>query len=229
MENENKTNKINQKKITKKDDNNILNFENDDLLMKNIKITDILENDDIDKMIQKELSKRENNKKGLNMKDFANYLNNYVSESKIKNTKSNTNINKKTNIKLLKNNTNKNNEKKHTLLINYSVDSNLNPNPNLNKNQSKIVKNLYNNNFNKNVKNDVVVNKDGMNKCKQNFNNNHKYSVSNIKQRKENPFKTNYSNRVFTFNHKKSISSHNVNFINRINSEVYNKNNPKKK
>jgi hypothetical protein len=163
------------------------------------------------------------------MKDFANYLNNYVSESKIKNTKSNTNINKKTNIKLLKNNTNKNNEKKHTLLINYSVDSNLNPNPNLNKNQSKIVKNLYNNNFNKNVKNEVVVNKDGMNKCKQNFNNNHKYSVSNIKQRKENPFKTNYSNRVFAFNKKKSISSHNVNIINRINSEVNNKYNPKKR
>ena len=229
MENENKTNKINQKKITKKDDNNILNFENDDLLMKNIKITDILENDDIDKMIQKELSKRENNKKGLNMKDFANYLNNYVSESKIKNTKSNTNINKKTNIKLLKNNTNKNNEKKHTLLINYSVDSNLNPNPNLNKNQSKIVKNLYNNNFNKNVKNEVVVNKDGMNKCKQNFNTNHKYSVSNIKKSYENPFKNSYSSRVFAFNQKKSISSHNVNLINRINSEVHNKNNPKKR
>jgi hypothetical protein len=229
MENENKNNKINQKKITKKDDNNYLNFENDELLMKNIKITDILENDDIDKMIQNELSKRDNNKKGLNMKDFANYLNSYVSEAKINNTKSNNNINKKTNIKLQKNNTNKNNEKKQTLSINYSVDGKFNPNPKLNKNQEKIVKNLYYNNFNKNIKNGVVVNKDGMNKCKQNFKNNHKYSVSNIKQRKENPFKTNYSNRVFAFNHKKSISSNNVNIINRINSEVYNKNNPKKR
>ena len=229
MENENKNNKINQKQIIKKADNNILNFENDELLMKNIKITDILENDDIDKMIQNELSKRENNKKGLNMKDFANYLNSYVSEAKINNIKRNTNINKKTNIKLLKNNTNKNNEKKQTLSINYSVDSKLNPNPNLNKNQEKIVKNLYNNNFNKNVKNEVVVNKDGMNKCKQHFNNNHKYSVSNIKQNKENPFKQNYSNRVFAFNQKKSVSSHNVNIINRINSEVYNKKNEKKR
>ena len=229
MENENKNNKINQKQIIKKADNNILNFENDELLMKNIKITDILENDDIDKMIQNELSKRENNKKGLNMKDFANYLNSYVSEAKINNIKSNTNINKKTNIKLLKNNTNKNNEKKQTLSINYSVDSKLNPNPNLNKNQEKIVKNLYNNNFNKNVKNEVVVNKDGMNKCKQNFNNNHKYSVSNIKKSKENPFKQNYSNRVFAFNQKKSVSINNVNIINRINSEVYNKNNQKKR
>ena len=229
MENENKNNKINQKKITKKDDNNYLNFENDELLMKNIKITDILENDDIDKMIQNELSKRDNNKKGLNMKDFANYLNSYVSEAKINNTKSNNNINKKTNIKLQKNNTNKNNEKKQTLSINYSVDGKFNPNPKLNKNQEKIVKNLYYNNFNKNIKNGVVLNKDGMNKCKQNFKNNHKYSVSNIKQRKENPFKTNYSNRVFAFNHKKSISSNNVNIINRINSEVYNKNNPKKR
>ena len=199
--------------------------------MKNIKITDILENDDIDKMIQNELSKRDNNKKGLNMKDFANYLNSYVSEAKINNIKSNNNINKKSNIKLMKNNINKNNEKKQTLSINYSVDGKLNPNPNpnLNKNQEKIVKNLYNINFNKNVRNEVVVSKDGMNKFKQNINNNHKYSVSNIKQSKENPFRKNYSNRVLIFNQKKSISSLNVNAINRINSEVYNKNNQKKR
>ena len=90
MKNKNNIKKIiiiNNQKNLKNHDSSYLNIE--DNLLKNIKISDIIDNKYIDSMIQNNLSQRKKEQKIINMKEFANYLNSYV--SKINNTDFNEN------------------------------------------------------------------------------------------------------------------------------------------
>ena len=216
----------NTKKEFNKDSNN-LNIEED--FLKNIKISDILDNKDLDIMIQNKLAKGKDNKKLINMKEFANHLNSYVSKvshTDINNKQNYKNINinkkinnnKKTNLQINKENNNninkiyKNNDKDKQFLLkkNYSVDVKLNK-----KSYEKIVvNNIYdckeNNNKNK------VIAKDNIHSIYTNFNQNNKeekYQSKNIKQTQ--------SNKVL---HNNNIFNQKENMKNRINSAIYNKN-----
>ena len=214
-----------KKKSPKKLDNGYLNFEDDELL-KNIKITDILENKEIDTMIQNKLSQKSiNDKKMINMKEFANYLNNYVSNANkidLKNNKKNNSIiNKKNNLSKQKSQVkgnndinndkvvkNINNEKSIFIPINYSVDINQNSN----RYEKQIINNIYNNKVNKN--NEII------NRSNTNINN---ININNIRDKKNDKnIQKNYSNKMIVCNQKKNILSHNGNIIKRINSEIHN-------
>ena len=225
MKNKKKNCKINLRiKSPKRHDNGYLNFEDNELL-KNIKINDILENKDIDTMIQNKLSQKDNkDTKMINMKEFANYLNNYVSNAnqtnlKKNNNKKNSNI-KKNNLSKEKSQSNnvininkmiKNNKSENKIFIpiNYSVDIKQNSN----KYEKLIVNNIYNNRLNKN--NEII--------SKSNINIYNNY-INNIKDKNENNknIQKNFSNKMIVCNQKKNILNHNVNIIKRINSEVRN-------
>ena len=94
IKNERKKN-INKYPENSKPNLSILDLDNDEEIFKNIKTTDILNNDEVDKMINIKLTKLKKEKKKINIKDFANFLNNNISNINL--TNCNNNINNKTN------------------------------------------------------------------------------------------------------------------------------------
>ena len=224
-------------------DSSYLNIEDD--LLKDIKMTDIMDNKEIDTMIQQKLSQKKNNKKLINMKEFANNLNNYVSKvnkhdinNNNKNIKKNNNIIKKYN-----------NFIKEKSQINTEVNNNKNNIQNINNKSSE---NIYTNNFpvdimqnpkyyEKIVVNNIYDNKDNKyknnrNKAKiyiSNYSNNSRINnISNIEEKKEKNknIKKTYSNDIILFNQKKnSIPSQNGYIKNIINNDEYNNKNSQNK
>ena len=212
---------------TKENIKNSYDLNIEDEFLKNIKITDILDNQDIDIIIQNKLSQKNNNNKIINMKEFANYLNSYVSkvnQTDIKNNqnnkksiinknnnnyKPNLNFNKEINNNINKINNNKYN--KNNLSNNYSVDLKLNQ-----KYYEKlVVNNIYNIKENKNSK---IISKANIHNIYKNFNNLNdgleKEKIKNINKTQSNKVLLHNQN---LFNKKKNIE-------NRINSAIYNKN-----
>ena len=224
-------------------DSSYLNIEDD--LLKDIKMTDIMDNKEIDTMIQQKLSQKKNNKKLINMKEFANNLNNYVSKvnkhdinNNNKNIKKNNNIIKKYN-----------NFIKEKSQINTEVNNNKNNIQNINNKSSE---NIYTNNFpvdimqnpkyyEKIVVNNIYGNKDNKyknnrNKAKiyiSNYSNNSRINnISNIEEKieKNKNIKKTYSNDIILFNQKKnSIPNQNGYIKNIINNDEYNNKNSQNK
>ena len=212
MKNKNNIKKIliiNNQKNSKNHDSSYLNIEYD--LLKNIKINDIIDNKYIDSMIQNNLSQRKKEQKIINMKEFANYLNSYV--SKINNTdfnenKRKENLSKKNciytkenlriNNKIIKKNKdinniikkNKPNEKIEIFPISYSFDNKQNQN----LTEQKVVNNIYENR--------------------------NKSNISNYKVKKFNVDKANNNKNILSI-------IQNEKLINRINSEKYSRNTEK--
>ena len=207
---------------------NCLNF-GDDNFFKNIKIADILDNKDIDSMIQEKLAQNNKNKL-INMKDFANDLNSYI--SKVNKTDNNNNINnnmiqKKNNSfaekKLLINCDNNNyknirnldkisNRDKNMLISNSSVEANQYP-----KYYEKlVVNNIYNANERKT---NITINKPNNYKIYIN-------DISKINKRKDlNKINKACSNKNIICNQKRSILNKNGDISkDRINSAIYNQN-----
>ena len=207
---------------------NCLNF-GDDNFFKNIKIADILDNKDIDSMIQEKLAQNNKNKL-INMKDFANDLNSYI--SKVNKTDNNNNINnnmiqKKNNSfaekKLLINCDNNNyknirnldkisNRDKKMLISNSSVEANQYP-----KYYEKlVVNNIYNANERKT---NITINKPNNYKIYIN-------DISKINKRKDlNKINKACSNKNIICNQKRSILNKNGDISkDRINSAIYNQN-----
>jgi NIMA (never in mitosis gene a)-related kinase len=203
-------------------DSNNLNF--DENFFKNIKISDILDNKDIDTMIQKELAQNNKNKL-INMKEFANNLNSYVSkvnQTDINNNNRNNNIKIKNNSygeRKLQINCDNNNYKnirkidnmdRKTIISNSSVEANQHP-----KYYEKlVVNNIYNS---KEKRNNIIINR-------PNNNNIYINDMSDINKAK-NPnkiFKA-CSNKAIMCNKKRVIINKNRDIAkNRINSAIYN-------
>ena len=223
---------INRPKKPINPDSYFLNFD-DDNFYKNIKMADILDNKDIDTMIQKKLSQK-NKDKLINMKEFANNLNSYVSKVNQTDINKNKNINNNNLIKInnsygekkLQINCDYNNHKmirkvgkngKKVLISNYSVDINNYP-----KYYEKLVVNNIYNSKDKNNKNNKVIKKPNIN-IYNNFNNIN--NISNIDEKKENlkNIQKNYSNQISLCSQKRKMLAQNGKIKNRINSAVYNK------
>ena len=212
---------INKTKRSINQNSNNLNIEDD--LLKNIKISDIIDNKDIDTMIQKKLLQKNNNQKLINMKEFANYLNSYVdkvnkTDNSIKQTNRNNNNNQKNIIIKKKNNNNfnkliNNYQEKITFLpINYSVDIK----------QKKI--------YEKNIVNNIYDIKDNKNNNIIQIINNNAYNNlilkdnKNIEEKKKQKIN---SNKIILRTNKKGLLNQNGYFENRIKSAVsaiYNRN-----
>ena len=251
----NKINKIvviNRLQNPNNQDSNNLNIEDD--ILKDIKITDILDNKEIDTMIQKKLSQNNNNNnKMFNMKEFATYLNNYVSRA----SESNINSNNKNKNKILKNNNNM--MKNYNSYLKGKTPINTDANNNKNKivkviNKNNEIKNYYSNNYSVDINQNpkyyekLVINSIYDNKDKDNNNKNIINNKSNIyiynssnklfrnntnnteeKNDKNKNFKKNYSNDVILLNKNKKILNQNGNIINIINSNGYNNKNSQNK
>ena len=242
---------INRLQNPNNEDSSYLNIEDD--ILKDIKITDILDNKDIDTLIQNKLSqKNKNNNKMINMKEFANYLNNYVSKA----SESNVNINNNKN-KIFKNNNNL--MKKYNSFLKEKTPINTdNNNNNKNKiikmiNKNNEIKNYYSNNYSVDINQTpkyfekLVINSIYDNKDKDNNNKNIVNNKSNIyiynssnrfynnmnniesKNEKYKNIKKNYSNDIIRYNKNKNILNPNGNIINIINSNVYNNKNSQNK
>ena len=178
---------------------NILNFDNEEEMFKNIKTTDILENKEIDNMIQNKLLKMKKDKKEINIKEFALSLNNNI--SKIKSKQLNNNIkNKKIE--------NKSKDKRVFNPINFSID--INTKSKIELYEKSIIKKIYKNNYKKD------------NKYYKNIRLN-KLSDSEEKKSDSKIFKINHSININN-KYKKNKLFINRNIIHRINSAVYNKN-----
>ena len=207
------------KKPNNQNSNNI-NIEED--LLKNIKITDIIDNQDIDTIIQKKLSQKNNNQKIINMREFANYLNSYVAKVNktdnniIQTNRNNNNINQK-NILIKNNNMNKliNNskEKKSFMPINYSVD--------VKQNkifyEKMVVNNIY----------DIKDNKKNSNNKMVQIINNKAYNnliLNDIKNIAGKNIQKINSNKIILRTNKKGSNNKNRYIENRIKSAVFNKN-----
>ena len=212
---------INKTKRSINQNSNNLNIEDD--LLKNIKISDIIDNKDIDTMIQKKLLQKNNNQKLINMKEFANYLNSYVdkvnkTDNSIKQTNRNNNNNQKNIIIKKKNNNNfnkliNNYQEKITFLpINYSVDIK----------QKKI--------YEKNIVNNIYDIKDNKNNNIIQIINNNAYNNLILKDNKnieEKKIQKINSNKIILRTNKKGLLNQNGYFENRIKSAVsaiYNRN-----
>ena len=212
---------INKTKRSINQNSNNLNIEDD--LLKNIKISDIIDNKDIDTMIQKKLLQKNNNQKLINMKEFANYLNSYVdkvnkTDNSIKQTNRNNNNNQKNIIIKKKNNNNfnkliNNYQEKITFLpINYSVDIK----------QKKI--------YEKNIVNNIYDIKDNKNNNIIQIINNNAYNKLILKDNKyieEKKIQKINSNKIILKTNKKGLLNQNGYFENRIKSavsEIYNRN-----
>ena len=213
--------KNNMKKVeivtkSKKQNNqnsNDLNIEDD--LLKNIKITDIIDNKDIDSMIQKKLLQKNNNHKLINMKEFANYLNSYV--TKINKTENNINQINRNNNNINPKNINKNinklnnnyREKSYFLPINYSIDVKQNKI----YYEKMVVNNIYDIKDNKNNKMAQII----KNKAYNNF------ILKDIKNIKGKKIQKTKSNKIIFKINKNGLLNQKGYFENRIKSAVYNK------
>ena len=177
---------------------NDLNIEDD--LLKNIKITDIIDNKDIDSMIQKKLLQKNNNHKLINMKEFANYLNSYV--TKINKTENNIN-------QINRNNNNINPKNIYFLPINYSIDVKQNKI----YYEKMVVNNIYDIKDNKNNKMAQII----KNKAYNNF------ILKDIKNIKGKKIQKTKSNKIIFKINKNGLLNQKGYFENRIKSAVYNK------
>ena len=222
-----------------------LNIE--DNLLKNIKITDIIDNEDIDSMIQKKILKKRSDKKLINIKEFANYLNSYVSKANKSDNINNKNIivvnninnsnKKKSNLnskEKLQINTEANNKENVNKIIKYNnfimnkkqlnpINNSLEVNSNQKYYEKIVVNNIYNNKDNKN--NNKIKSK--ISKAKINiYNNFNNININNIYDSEENNKKSNNiqeikSNIILLYNKNKSLLNKNKIIINRINSDIY--------
>ena len=82
IKNERKKN-INKYPEDKKPNLSFLDLDNNEEIFKNIKTTDILNNDEVDKMINIKLTKIRKEKQKINIKEFANFLNNNISNNNL--------------------------------------------------------------------------------------------------------------------------------------------------
>ena len=147
---EKRNSNINKFHENKKLNLSFLDLDNDENVFKNIKTTDILNNIEIDKMINIKLTRMQKEKKKLNVKEFASFLNNNISKNNLINFNDNKNKthkyeNKHKQIK----------DKSKERIINKEDNENLSfdiktkPKLDIFK-KMKSKKNLYNNKTNKN-------------------------------------------------------------------------------
>ena len=160
LKNENKKN-LNIKKYYpkyKKPNLNLLDIDNDVEIFQNIKTTDILNNEKVDNLIENKLLKMKKDKKEMNIKDFAAFLNSDINKIKSVNKHNNFNNNKYEN--KYKMNRDKNFDKKIINNNNNSVDINSKRESELL--QKNITKSIYLNNNLTNIeekKNSMIINK----------------------------------------------------------------------
>ena len=239
--------------------NNISYLNNEDDFLKNIKINDIIDNDNIDSLIKKKINKS-SEKLMINIKDFANYLNSYVSkinEPNINNQqkriikKNNNSLNKKCNSNIYfskekfniisepNNNNNNNNNKiiKYTYrniekkdLLPFNYSVDVKQNPQLF--EKLVVNNIYDNKYNKkNNNNNKIIRKANIN-IYNNFNNININNLNDLEEKKEqsnNNLQQMKSNIILLYNKNKKLLIKNKNVINRINSEMYSQNSKEKR
>ena len=211
IKNQRKVNDIKKFPKDKKLNLNILNSENEEDLFKNIKTTDILENKEIDNIIQNKLLKMKKDKKEIDIKEFASFLNNNISKVNL------TELNNSNHINNHKSKETKNKPKDKIIFnqINNSIDNNNN-----NKKdhfERVIIKNLFNS------KRDNINNK-----FYKNVRINNSYDIEEKKSDSK-IIQNNYSIENINYKNRKNKLILNKNIIYRINSAVYNKNKKEEK
>ena len=178
---------------------NFLNLDNEEEIFKNIKTNDILNNKEVDKYINNKLTKMKKEKKEINIKEFANLLNNNITKNNLTNYKYNGNLTNRNEYRFKKIK-NKIIDRKINKTNNYSFD--INTKLKQDKFRKIEIANIYYNKTNKNK--DVKMNK-------ITFNND--YSEI-LKKNKSFLNKTNKN--------KKKLNKNGNKIMNRINSALYN-------
>ena len=122
---------------------NIMNLENDEEMIKNIKATDIINSIELDKIIDDKLIKMKKEKKKMNINEFAESLNNSISKNNLTNFNNDKNLTNKYEYKYQKV---KNKSIHETIIkqINYSFDD-----------KTKQKNYVYSNNKNKGNSNEI--------------------------------------------------------------------------
>ena len=179
----------------------ILDSDNDEEIFKNIKTNDILNNKEVDKFINDKLIKMKKEKKEINIKEFASFLNNNISKNNLTNFKYNESLTNRNEYRYKKIK-NKNIDKIINNTNNFSFDINSKQKQDKLR-KIEIINNIYNNKANKN--NDIK-------KYKITLNNDSKILMKN----KSFLIKTN------TNKNKKNLNKNENKILNRINSAFYN-------
>ena len=179
----------------------ILDSDNDEEIFKNIKTNDILNNKEVDKFINDKLIKMKKEKKEINIKEFASFLNNNISKNNLTNFKYNESLTNRNEFRYKKIK-NKNIDKIINNTNNFSFDINSKQKQDKLR-KIEIINNIYNNKANKN--NDIK-------KYKITLNNDSKILMKN----KSFLVKTN------TNKNKKNLNKNGNKILNRINSAFYN-------
>ena len=179
----------------------ILDSDNDEEIFKNIKTNDILNNKEVDKFINDKLIKMKKEKKEINIKEFASFLNNNISKNNLTNFKYNESLTNRNEFRYKKIK-NKNIDKIINKSNNFSFDINSKMKQDKLR-KIEIINNIYNNKANKN--NDIK-------KYKITLNNDSKILMKN----KSFLVKTN------TNKNKKNLNKNGNKILNRINSAFYN-------
>ena len=190
------TNDINKYPKHKNPNLNFLNLDNEEEIFKSIKTNDILNNKEVDKYINNKLTKMKKEKKEINIKEFANLLNNNITKNNLTNYKYNENLTNRNEYRFKKIK-NKIIDRKINKTNNYSFD--INTKLNQDKFRKIEITNIYYNKTNKNK--DVKMNK-------ITFNNDYSKILK--------------KNKSFLNKTNKNMNKNGNKIMNRINSALYN-------